>query len=127
MKVVSRARGLLEKGKTFPVFVHVRVSYCTLFTFFWSPFTRCPISHTLLCQAMRNLLNAFGPLLDGHTLEEVMLWADEIYEKSDINLTKGKGKGSPLKTNTDNNLTNTTLGLVVLDDMVEVVLPGACV
>ena len=76
---------------------------------------------------MRNLLNAFGPLLDGHTLEEVMLWADEIYEESDINLTKGKGKGSPLKTNTDNNLTNTTLGLVVLDDMVEVVLPGACV
>ena len=76
---------------------------------------------------MRNLQIAFGPLLDGHTLEEVMLWADEIYEESDINLTKGKGKDSPLKTKTDNNLTNTTLGLVVLDDIVEVVLPGACV
>ena len=64
---------------------------------------------------------AFGPLLDGHTLEEVMLWADEIYENSDVNLTKG----IPLKT--DNSLPNTTLGLVVLDDIVEVVLPGACV
>jgi hypothetical protein len=123
MKFVRRARGLLEKGKTFPVLFHVRVSYCTFFTFLWSPFTRCLISHTLLCQAMRNLLIAFGPLLDGHTLEEVILWADEIYEESDINLTKGKGKGCPL----DNSLPNTTLGLVVLDDIVEVVLPGACV
>ena len=123
MKFVRRARGLLEKGKTFPVLFHVRVSYCTFFTFLWSPFTRCLISHTLLCQAMRNLLIAFGPLLDGHTLEEVMLWADEIYEESDINLTKG----SPIKTKTDNSLTNTTLGLVVLDDIVEVVLPGTCV
>jgi hypothetical protein len=76
---------------------------------------------------MRSLQIAFGPLLDGHTLEEVMLWADEIYEESDINLTKGTGKGSPLKTKTDNSLPNTTLGLVVLDDLVEVVLPGACI
>ena len=120
MKFVRRARGLLEKGKTFPVLFHVRVSYCTFFTFLWSPFTRCLISHTLLCQAMRNLLIAFGPLLDGHTLEEVMLWADEIYENSDINLTKG----IPLQTDS---LPNTTLGLVVLDDSVEFVLPGTCV
>jgi hypothetical protein len=120
MKVVTRARGLLEKGKAFPVFFHVRVSYCPFFTFLWSSFTPCLSSHTLLCQALRNLQIAFGPLLDGHTLEEVTLWADEIYEESDINLTKG----SPLKTKTDHSLTNTTLGLVVLDDIVEVVLPG---
>jgi hypothetical protein len=88
----------------------------------YSSFTPCLVSHTLLCQALRNLQIAFGPLLDGHTLEEVTLWADEIYEESDINLTKG----SPLKTKTDS-LTNTTLGLVVLDDIVEVVLPGTCV
>ena len=80
-----------------------------------------------MCQALRNLQIAFGPILDGHTLEEVMLWADEIYEERDINLTEGKGKGSHLNTKTDNSLTNTTLGLVVLDDIVEVVLPGACV
>ena len=80
-------------------------------------------SHSAVCQALRNLQIAFGPLLDGHTLEEVTLWADEIYQESDINLTKG----SPLKTKTDSSLTNTTLGLVVLDDIVEVVLPGTCV
>ena len=122
MTVVTRARGLLEKGKTFPVFFHVSL---ILRTFHLSLviFTRCLISHTLMCQALRNLQMAFGPLLDGHTLEEVTLWADEIYQESDINLTKG----SPLKTKTDHSLTNTTLGLVVLDDIVEVVLPGACV
>ena len=74
-----------------------------------------------MCQALRNLQIAFGPILDGNTLEEVMLWADEIYETSDINLTKG----IPLET--DNSLPNTTLGLVVLDDIVEFVLPGTCV
>jgi hypothetical protein len=63
MKVVTRARGLLEKGKTFPVFFHVRVSYLPIFRF--SLFTFYPdvlfltLSCARLCGIYRLLLARF--------------------------------------------------------------------
>jgi len=65
----------------------------------------------VLCGAMRSLLTSQAMLLDRHTREEIVQWADDIYQGElsvSIKLENSK----------------TTLGLVLFDDVVEIVLPG---
>lgn len=60
---------------------------------------------------MRSLLTSQAMLLDRHTREEIVQWADDIYQGElsvSIKLENSK----------------TTLGLVLFDDVVEIVLPG---
>ena len=65
----------------------------------------------LLCQATRDVLDAHDALLDDHLFDRFERWAETIYRgalQTDIKVDSNK----------------TTLGLVLLDDAVELVLPG---
>jgi hypothetical protein len=71
----------------------------------------CGNALPVLCGAMRSLLTSQAMLLDRHTREEIVQWADDIYQGElsvSIKLENSK----------------TTLGLVLFDDVVEIVLPG---
>ena len=61
---------------------------------------------------MRSLLTSQAMLLDRHTREEIVQWADDIYQKGELSVS--------IKLENS----KTTLGLVLFDDVVEIVLPG---
>ena len=72
----------------------------------------CGNALPVLCGAMRSLLTSQAMLLDRHTREEIVQWADDIYQKGELSVS--------IKLENS----KTTLGLVLFDDVVEIVLPG---